>query len=222
MPVNETTLTQYALGILDYEEYRAIQTKISASPTLQKELVMIRHALQPLALAEKPIHPSNHLRNKILSSIRDQTQFDGFIERFADFFDLNRPTSQNLLAKINLESDSLWKSTLFPGVTIMKFSGGSRVAMATCGIVQVKPGKLFPAHQHQGNEEILVLQGEARDDKGYIFAPGDRFHFSAGSRHSFYILGDETFVFAVVLDKKNKWLWIKTCIDYLQLNKKKC
>ena len=219
MPINETILTQYALGILDDEESRAIQREISASPTLQKELIMIRQALQPLALAEKPIHPSDHLRNNVLSSIRDQTRFDGFIERFADFFDLDRPTSENFLVKIDLESDPVWKSTLFPGVTLMKFSGGSRVAMATCGIIRVKPGKLFPAHQHQGNEEILVLQGEARDDKGYIFAPGDRFHFSAGSRHSFHILGDETFVFAVVLDKKNKWLWIKTLIDYLQLKK---
>ena len=63
----------------------------------------------------------------------------------------------------------------------MKFAGGPVVASATCGIVQVKPGKLFPAHQHQGDETILVVQGTARDDQAKELTVGDKLSFSAGS-----------------------------------------
>ena len=101
----------------------------------------------------------------------------------------------------------------------MKFSGGPNVESATCGIVQVKSGVLFPAHQHQGDEQILVLQGFAKDDQSRVLSAGDRLNFKAGSKHSFRILSEENFVFAVVLNKKNKWLLGKTLLDLLRVKK---
>lgn len=219
MLVDEAKLTQYALGILDDGEDRVVQREVAASPALQKELVTIRNTFQHIAFAEKPLCPSDGLRKLVLDSILDETRFDGFIERFAELFDLDNLTSKNLLAKIDHASDYAWESTFFPGVKIMKFPGGPRVALATCGIVQVKPGKLFPAHQHQGDERILVLQGIARNDNNRVFAAGDMFNFHEGSSHSFRIISDENFVFAVVLYKENKWLWVKTLIDYLRIKK---
>jgi len=215
MPVDDAILTQYALGILDDEEYKTVQEEITASPVLQKELASIQNTLQTVALAEKPIHASTNLRNSVLGSIQEKTRYDGFIDRFAGLFDLDRLSSINLLSKIENILDKDWESTPFSGVNIMKFAGGPQVATATCGIVQVKPGKLFPAHQHQADEKILVLKGVAQDDKGKDFRAGDMFLFSAGSQHSFRIIGDETFVFAVVLQKDNKWLLMKTILDTL-------
>ena len=217
MPIDEEILIQYALGILDGREDKAVQQEITASPALQKELASIHNALQHVALAEKPLSPSERLRNLVLDSTREKTRYNGFIERFSDLFDLDKLTSKNLLSKIDHVSDNDWESTLFSGVNIMKFAGGPRVASATCGIVQVKPGKLFPAHQHQGEESLFVLKGVARDDAAREFSAGDMLLFSAGSQHSFRILGDETFVFAVVLQKKNKWLLFKTLIDHFRI-----
>jgi quercetin dioxygenase-like cupin family protein len=220
MPVNEGTLIQYALGILDARENQAIQRQIAASFELQDELIMIKDTLQYISLAETPIAPSEHTRNKVLSSIHKKTRFDGFIARFAALFDLDQPTSQQLLKKIDTYSANTWESTVFPGVAIMKFPGGHKVTEATCGIVQVKSGTLFPAHEHQGDESNLVLQGYARDDKGNILRAGDLFHLPAGSRHSFRILGDESFIFAVVLEKDNRWLFVKTLVDLLRIKKR--
>ncbi len=220
MLVDEEQLTQYALGILDEGEQKAIEREIATSFELQKELVVISNSLQNIAFAETPLLPSDSLRDLVLQSINKKTRFDGFIERFADLFDLDNLTSQSLLKKIDHTANRAWESTLLPGVKIMKFPGGPRVSAATCGIVQVKPGKFFPAHQHQGNELILVLQGRALDDNASVLAAGDRFNFDTGSSHSFRIIGDETFVFAVVLHKENKWLWIKSLIDLLHIKKR--
>jgi len=219
MPVDEAKLTEYALGILDDGENKVIQREIATSPDLQEELASIRSALQRVALAEKPIHPSDRLRDLVLDSTQTETRFDGFIERFSDLFDLDKQSSKNLLAKIDHVSDRVWESTFFPGINIMKFSAGPGVASDICGIVQVKPGKLFPAHQHMGNEWTLILQGQARDDKDRVYTAGDMTHYSAGSKHSFRIIGDETFIFAVNLEKENKWLLFRTFIDYLRNRK---
>lgn len=219
MPVDEAKLTQYALGMLDDVESRTVRQEIAGSLTLQKELATIRNALQHIALAEEPVRPSASLRNRVLEATQDVTRFAGFLERFADLFDLDRTTSQDLLAKIDPISNHAWESTVFPGVKIMKFCGGPRVASATCGIVQVKAGKLFPAHRHQGDETTLVLQGKAQDDSAKTLLAGDIFHLPPGSSHSFHVLGDEPFVYAVVLHKDNKWLLVKTLIDYLHIKK---
>lgn len=220
MPIDEATLTQYALGILDKAESKIVRREISASPALQAELVLIEQSLQQLAVAEKPRDPGHRLRNKVLNSIQDNTRYHGFIERFAALFDLDKLISEKLLAKIDQPMDKDWETTLFPGVNIIQFAGGPRVASATCGIVQVKPGKLFPAHQHQAGESLLVLKGTALDDKQKKLSAGDMVHFTAGSSHSLRILGEESFVFAVVLQKKNKWLLFKTLIDYMRIKKR--
>lgn len=215
MPVDESKLTQYALGILDDVEYRVVRQEIARSLTLQKELADIRNVLQHIALAEEPMRPTNSLRNRVLGSIDNTKRFAGFVERFADLFDLDKTTSKNLLVKIDLLSDRAWESIPIPGVKIMKFSGGIRVASATCGIVRINSGRFFPAHEHQGDETSLILQGQAQDDRNRIFSAGDLVHLPKGSRHSFYILGDEPYIFAIVLQKDNKWLFVKTMIDYL-------
>lgn len=215
MQIDEAILTQYALDILKPEEYRLVQQKIAASPFLRNELVSICNALQQIAYSE-PVNPRNDIREMVMGSIDDQTRFSGFTRRFADLFDLDSKTSQYLLGKINKSSDQAWQSTLFPGVTIMKFPGGPLVATSICGIVQVQKGKLFPAHEHQANETNLILQGFAIDDSANVLTAGDMFRFSAGSRHSLRSIGDEPFVFAVVLEQNNKWLWGKTLVDYFK------
>lgn len=220
MHVDEATLTEFALGILSPAESCVVQKEIDASISLQEELASIQHALQYIGQSEPALTSSDHAREMVLDSINDHTRFAGFLQRFADLFDLNTQVSQQLLDKIDQLTDSAWESTPFPGVTIMKFPGGPSVATATCGIVQVEPGKLFPAHQHQADELTLILQGSARDDSGNILAAGDISHSLAGSSHSFRILGEEIFVFAVVLYKNNKWLLVKTLVDYFQIKKK--
>ena len=219
MPIDEAILTQYALGILDEKEYKIVEQEVIESPALQKDLVSIQNVLEQIAFAEKPHSPNDCVRELVLDCTRKKSRYNGFIKRFSVLFDLDKLTSKELVSKIDNFSDTDWESTPIPGVSIMKFVGGPKVASATCGIVQVKPGKLFPAHEHQDDEKILVLNGVAQDDHGNVFQPGDMFLFTKTSRHSFCIIGDQTFIFAVVLNKENKWLLFKTLIDNLRIKK---
>ena len=219
MPIDETKLTEYALGILADHESRKLKKIIAQSEELQKELREIESTLGILAQAEASITPSPNVRQLILNSTQTETRFSGFLNRFAAMFDLDQQAAEGLMAKIDQTNLKCWESTAIPGVRILKFNGGPKVAAATCGIVQVAPGKLFPAHRHRSEELVLVLQGQAKDDSGNILSAGDRFVSGAGSKHSFRILGDEVFIFAVLLPKNNQWLWGKTLMDHFRVKK---
>ena len=213
MPVDDCKLTEYALGILTADERDSVERELSASVEMQKELDTIEEALANLAFAENPLRPSDELRDAVLASVNAETRFEGFVDRLASLFDLGEEPVRELLAKIDDTSNNIWESTIIPGVRILRFSGGPRLADATCGIVHVKPGRIFPAHRHQDEELSLVLQGRAREDTGLIFQPGDINRRSAGSEHTFQTFGHEPLIFAVVLRKENKWLIGRTILD---------
>ncbi|MCH9698926.1 MAG: cupin domain-containing protein [Gammaproteobacteria bacterium] len=219
MQVDETVLIEYALGILDPVNMQTVEQAVERSKDLQSELASIMESLQIVAVAEQPVDASQQLRNKVLSvtGAEHQNQFSGFIGRFAKLFDLSNTRSDELLAKIQNKTDPAWQSIPFPGVTILKFDGGPAVSAATCGIVAVSSGTLFPAHRHTADEAMMVLQGEAIDDGGNLLSVGDQCLFKAGSSHSFRVISDQSFIFGVVLHKANQWLWLKTLLDIFRL-----
>lgn len=219
MVIDETALTEYALGILSPTESDKVKKAVARSPELQKELSEIEITLQAVAQSEPVIAPTPMLRQRIADAIRHESRFNGFLERFADMFDLDKQTSESLLEKIDHPQLECWEASTLPGINVMRFSGGAKLVGATCGIVQVAPGKLFPAHRHQGEEQVFVLQGQANEDSGRQLSAGDRVILAAGSRHSFRVSSDEVFIFAVILSKENRWLWRKTLSDHFRLKK---
>ena len=214
MKLDDNTLIQFALGSLDAETSKSVEKELAVSSELRKQLQEIQDTFVTIALAEHPLQPSDKLREEILGAIEKDSRFVGFVERFAEFFDLEKKTAQNLLAKIDTVAEQPWKSTLIPGVRILKFPGGPQVAEATCGIVSVEPDRLFPSHQHRGDEWVLVLQGTAREENDRTLQAGDILHAEPGSTHTFLTYGEKPFVFAVILHKANKWLIGRTIFDY--------
>lgn len=63
----------------------------------------------------------------------------------------------------------------------------------------MRPGVEFPSHGHGGDEWAIILEGEAREDSGAQWLPGDLVHRPEGSRHSFRVVGDRPLLFAVVV-----------------------
>ena len=59
---------------------------------------------------------------------------------------------------------------------------GDEVARAT-SLVRYAPNSVFPAHQHAGGEEILVLEGEFGDEHG-LYPAGTYIRNPIGSRHT--------------------------------------
>jgi len=56
-------------------------------------------------------------------------------------------------------------------------------------LIRMDPGCSYPAHRHDGIEEVLILAGGYRDESGEHRA-GSYLRYEAGSRHAPVALGD--------------------------------
>lgn len=56
-------------------------------------------------------------------------------------------------------------------------------------LIRMDPGCSYPPHRHAGIEDVLVLQGGYRDDRGEHVA-GSFFRYPSGSTHAPVALGD--------------------------------
>ena len=158
-------------------------------------------ALEPIGLATAPVVGSGAARARLLRSVEDGGRYEGFVERCARLLDFGDPEARELLARIgDPEADgSDWVAGRVEGSHYFHFPGGPRIASASCGLVSIEPGVVFPAHRHAGLEVSIILAGRGIEDSGVEFVPGDTVVREPGSRHEFRAVGDEPLVFVVVL-----------------------
>ena len=50
-------------------------------------------------------------------------------------------------------------------------------------VYKMEPGARSEAHEHTGNEEFLVLEGELIDNDGTVYRPGDLVWLGKGTQH---------------------------------------
>lgn len=196
-PQRTAQLAELVLELLSPEDRARVEADLATDPTGLAELELLRRSAGILALACAAVAPSPRLRERVLGSIEASTRFAGFRSRIARLFEFSAERADEILAAIGNPSAG-WVDFL-AGVRLLHFEGGSRVAHADCGLVEVAPEATFPAHEHRGDEWSLVLQGRAEEDTGVIFEPGDLVLRNERTAHSFRALGPEPFVFAVVL-----------------------
>jgi anti-sigma factor ChrR (cupin superfamily) len=53
-----------------------------------------------------------------------------------------------------------------------------------CYLMRMQPGAVTIAHEHQGMEEFLILEGDLVDLDGTVFGPGDFVSYEPGTRHN--------------------------------------
>lgn len=90
-----------------------------------------------------------------------------------------------------------WRATRHQGIFLHilrrdKLTGDGTV------LIRMQPGCAYPAHRHQGLEEVFILQGGYRDEKGEHRA-GDYILNEAGSMHCPVALdnGEDCIMFAI-------------------------
>lgn len=194
----QAQLAELALGVLDPREREAVESQVEASTVLSAELAALRRTVAALDELVEPVSPSAALRERVLTSARRETRFEGFVTRMARLFDFSLEQARAVLAAID-DPETAWEAPGLPGVRLHHFQGGPAVAGADCGLVEVAPGVEFLPHCHHGGEWCLNLQGRALENSGEEFLPGDLVFRDEGSHHSFRSTGEEPYLFAVVL-----------------------
>lgn len=166
------------------------------------EVAGAEELLSQLGLTAEPVTPSAAARARLLEATHAETRFAGVLERVQELLDFSEAQARELLGRIADGVEDLvgWVEGDVAGAHYYHFTGGPRVATADCGLVRLEPGVRFPAHRHQGSEISVILAGRAVERGGVMFEPGDVVVRAAGSVHDFEAVGDEPFVFVVVLE----------------------
>jgi anti-sigma factor ChrR (cupin superfamily) len=83
-------------------------------------------------------------------------------------------------------------------------SGATGNGSYECFLLRMDAGASSRPHEHTGNEEFLVVDGELIDCDGEVFRSGDYVRFQPGSRHSSHTLAGCTLL--VILRGNNRAL----------------
>jgi hypothetical protein len=167
-----------------------------------EELIATADSLGWLAAAVEREPVSAAARQRLLDAVA-KNRFLPFVDRLSDFFDLGVERIQEIVQSI--DEAASWESGPLPGIDLIHFPGGARVAAADNGIVRMAPGLPFPKHKHLGIERVLILEGGYTDDKGRVWRAGDLHVADQTVEHAFVVL-DEGAVYAVSLDGD---IWIE-------------
>src|SRR6188768_653770 len=111
-----------------------------------------RALLAALAELEPPAPPpSSALRARLLANVASPgRRLAPLYGALADLFDLGDAELVSLFERA--EDASAWVSLPVPGVRLLHFAAGPRVAGADSGLVRMEPGAPFPQHRHLGLE----------------------------------------------------------------------
>ncbi len=146
----------YALEALDGDERAGFEAHLAACAACQGEVARQRAVLSALPQGLPPAPAAGGLREQILDlADAPRTPID-----FAAY-----------------EWDEI-----VPGVKAHVVKEDPARHMRAV-LIWAQPGARHPLHRHLGDENILVLQGRVRDDRG-IYGPGEICRSRAGSAHT--------------------------------------
>jgi anti-sigma factor ChrR (cupin superfamily) len=129
-----------------------------------------------------------------MHSLEGPERFAPFFAALSRLFDLPVAAIEALLARI--DDARAWEASV-PGVKLIDFTGGPRVAGADAGLVRLAPGAGFPRHRHLGHETTIVLEGTLIDG-GRAYEPGAVVEHVVDSVHKCFAGPDRDLVTAVL------------------------
>jgi hypothetical protein len=141
-----------------------------------------------------PVAPSPDLRRRLMTALEGADRFRPFWPQLAELLALPVAAVRAALARI--DEPGAWSKVL-PGISSLGLAAGSALAGAQAVLLRLRPGVIFPRHEHLGAETALVLEG-AGHDEGQIYTPGMIIQHATGTTHEFRA-GDNRDLLLVVL-----------------------
>lgn len=192
-------IPDYVLGTLSEAETREVEAAIAASPELQKEAEEIREAFGLLPASLPMPAPSPDLKKRLLHAAMHEERLMPFAPALSKYFDLTVERVREILRWVDDKTHE-WIDGPAPGMFVLDFDGGPRVAHCDVGLIRMPANLHFPWHRHYGLEIQFVLEGEIRDFDGRIFRPGEAIEKLPGTEHEFFTGDREVLVGVVIQD----------------------
>lgn len=188
--IDEVAAWELALGGERPAELRA---HLESCPTCRARIDRAAE-LGPLLAADRAVSWRSHsLRAQLVGEAAHLAGPTGLRHRTASvaaLMGLSLVDAEAALAR--LADPDAWRP-LFPGFSVCALG---RIGAAEAGFGRSEAGAVFPHHRHEGDEEILVLQGSCDDSRVGWLGPGDRVVHRAGTEHSFVVPPSVPLLFA--------------------------
>ncbi len=147
-------------------------------------------SLAHLAEVLPPVQPGSGATRTLLAAVEKMPlRYAPFYARVAALLDVDEGTVEALLARAS--DQALWRWGGLPGVQTLDVKGGPSVRDAHAFFIRFSPGARLPEHRHEGDEQVLILEGGYREYSGKTFEAGDLHKMAAGSTHGFLVFPDQ-------------------------------
>jgi putative transcriptional regulator len=160
----------YVLGALDRAEQAGCEAHQQGCPSCRSRVATQLATVGALLRQVSPVRPDARVREELL--------------------DLAEAPA------LPIDVSAIRWEELAPGVRYSVLREDPSRGVRSC-LIWAEPGSRHPRHRHQGAENILVLKGALRDERG-TYGPGEICRSAAGSEHSEEVVpGEDCFCYVV-------------------------
>jgi anti-sigma factor ChrR (cupin superfamily) len=155
----------YVAGCLPHAARRAFEEQMRTDPEAAAAVAAFDPVAVELARAAGPVTPDPRVKEALL-------------RRIAAAEDAPAAASSLVIRRANEDG---WKPSPYPGISL-RILHTDRTRRQFTALLRMAPGATFPVHDHSGDEECYVLDGDLRV-AGHVLGPGDYQYAPSGSRH---------------------------------------
>ena len=167
----------HALGALEPEEQRLLDSLATADPEVRAELAAFEAVTAALLQGLRPVPPPNRVRTQVLARIRNTPQQPP-VPAAARSAGITPPNDGFRFLR---PAEGQWSPGPYPGTRLQVLSTDLRRNYMLV-YIELEPGAIFPEHDHRGAEELFIVQGDLITEGRHLRA-GDFVHGEAGTHH---------------------------------------
>ena len=168
----------YAVGALPAEEQRMFEAELRNNNELREFTHSLQRITDFLALTSPPVIPSAGLQDKVLHRIESRKSHQPLTLTVPKS---SPPKGLPGFLFHGADDPKGWKQLPVPGAWIKLLSLERERGYAVL-LGRLEPGVRYPAHQHEGGEELYILTGDLHIGDRALVA-GDFHHADAGTAH---------------------------------------
>jgi len=171
----------YALDLLDLEERLWVEAQIIDCPDLAEELANYQAAVAVMPYSAPTMPMSADLKDRLFDRIAFPVENQLGVEPIATALPAAAKPSPPAIVTFR-SSDLKWRPYRAAGieVALLYLDRANRMSSA---LLKAAAGVIYPLHQHQGIEEIYMLEGELVID-GQVYRAGDYIRSYPNSIHA--------------------------------------